>query len=576
MKIKLINPIAWLLITSAFFSMPSFASGVVGTGTPQSCTGAAFTTALTGGGLVTFNCGASPATIAINQVNLIKVATEIDGKNLITLDGQNKTGILETDGKFPLTLKGLTFQNGSAAKSGGAVKGGWRTDINIFGCTFKNNKANGGGEEGGGAVYLHESKAVIDNSTFTTNSANGQGGAINSILSDMKLSNSNLTGNKSPYGGALMVDGGKCRETAVPSDCPKDTTGNINITNTTFDNNSINPRGGSKGGAAYIFLYGKNSFAMTGGRIINNKSPEFGGGFAVAGEASTTFSFSSVEISGNSATAQGGGIWQSNDGTTVIRNCNIQNNNGASLGGGIGFISGNMRIEDSTIYKNTAGSGGGIFGGGNNLTLARTKVISNKATNTWGIQHNCSNSMKDGGGNTEYPVPDSKADPKNVWCTPGSTLAITINAPAPLPQSNPVTPPSNTVTTPPPVIATTPPKICACPAQVPINGCLQNYTLAAENYSYPCGATNLTCRKTVCKANSTSTPTINPPPLGATSPPPIKLATTNTVPVAKPAATPVPLNTQQFINNTTVTMTNAYKQFQDAMVKWYNSFFTRK
>ena len=41
----------------------ALAAGVVGSGTPGSCTDAALTTALAGGGTVTFNCGANPVTI---------------------------------------------------------------------------------------------------------------------------------------------------------------------------------------------------------------------------------------------------------------------------------------------------------------------------------------------------------------------------------------------------------------------------------------------------------------------------------------------------------------------------------
>jgi hypothetical protein len=44
-----------------------FAAGVVGNGTPGSCTDAAFTTALNGGGTVTFKCGSAPVTITINE-----------------------------------------------------------------------------------------------------------------------------------------------------------------------------------------------------------------------------------------------------------------------------------------------------------------------------------------------------------------------------------------------------------------------------------------------------------------------------------------------------------------------------
>ena len=60
------------------------AAGVVGTGTPASCTQAALTTALTGGGTVTFNCGGA-ATIPVTSQIPITQNTVIEGGGLITI-----------------------------------------------------------------------------------------------------------------------------------------------------------------------------------------------------------------------------------------------------------------------------------------------------------------------------------------------------------------------------------------------------------------------------------------------------------------------------------------------------------
>jgi len=43
------------------------AAGVVGTGTPESCTEAALDAALAGGGLVRFNCGVEPVPITLTS-----------------------------------------------------------------------------------------------------------------------------------------------------------------------------------------------------------------------------------------------------------------------------------------------------------------------------------------------------------------------------------------------------------------------------------------------------------------------------------------------------------------------------
>jgi hypothetical protein len=45
----------------------TFPDQVVGTGTPESCTGAAFVSAVAGGGVITFDCGPDPVTITLME-----------------------------------------------------------------------------------------------------------------------------------------------------------------------------------------------------------------------------------------------------------------------------------------------------------------------------------------------------------------------------------------------------------------------------------------------------------------------------------------------------------------------------
>jgi hypothetical protein len=83
---------ALFLLTLFVIAGPALADATVGDGTPGSCTRAALQTAINGGGLVTFNCGASPHTIVLDQtLNLdmqsasASLTVTIDGGNLITL-----------------------------------------------------------------------------------------------------------------------------------------------------------------------------------------------------------------------------------------------------------------------------------------------------------------------------------------------------------------------------------------------------------------------------------------------------------------------------------------------------------
>lgn len=69
--------VAALIVTpilNSFSPNQAIAAGVVGTGTPESCTEAALNAALAGGGGVTFDCGTSPVTITVTAMITITAA----------------------------------------------------------------------------------------------------------------------------------------------------------------------------------------------------------------------------------------------------------------------------------------------------------------------------------------------------------------------------------------------------------------------------------------------------------------------------------------------------------------------
>src|SRR5438046_104447 len=98
----------------------AYASGVVGTGTPASCTESALDAALAGGGMVTFNCGPSPVTITITSAKTISSATSIDGgtRGLITISGNNRVRIFWNTAT--LNINNLALVNGRG-DAGGAI-----------------------------------------------------------------------------------------------------------------------------------------------------------------------------------------------------------------------------------------------------------------------------------------------------------------------------------------------------------------------------------------------------------------------------------------------------------------------
>jgi hypothetical protein len=205
---------------------------VVGTGIPASCTAAKVVSAVAGGGVVTFNCGAAPLTIVVPEIEIINDggitkdgSVTIDGGGKITLSGGGQNRILRqntcdaslhyTSTRCDLqTTPHLVVQNiGFAAGLGLAdelstsdVYGGGA--IYVQGGTFKavnvtvtncqqTNAANQLVQDlAGGAIYIDEvsSPIYIVNSTFQGNSGIN-GGALGSIGESWTILNSLFKGN---------------------------------------------------------------------------------------------------------------------------------------------------------------------------------------------------------------------------------------------------------------------------------------------------------------------------------------------------------------------------------------------
>ena len=83
---------------------------VVGNGSAASCTEAAFRAAVATGGIVTFDCGAAPATITVTSEVPVDKDTTIDGANNITLDGGGTTRILHLTSAWNVATPLLTVR----------------------------------------------------------------------------------------------------------------------------------------------------------------------------------------------------------------------------------------------------------------------------------------------------------------------------------------------------------------------------------------------------------------------------------------------------------------------------------
>jgi hypothetical protein len=265
----------------------SHPTAVIGTGTAASCTFSALNTAVSQGGVITFDCGSDAATIAITgTMNLPTTKdTVIDGGNKITLDGGHAVQILNFNSanfqslETRVTLQHIALVNGKTTPTemiptvpaptacsqgyddgqGGALfmRDG---NLTIVDAVFTGNQAAAlGPDTGGGAIYIEGSKhgAVIVGSTFSNNSG-ANAGAVGSLFAELDIYNSLFESNTATGHDANNDDASMC----------------------SVINNGQNEIGsGGNGGA----IYGDgNSFNITlcGDAVLNNAAgtKAFGGG----------------------------------------------------------------------------------------------------------------------------------------------------------------------------------------------------------------------------------------------------------------------------------------------------------
>jgi hypothetical protein len=416
---------SWTLATTLH------AGGVVGNGTPVSCTEAALNTALSGGGTVTFNCGGGAVTIPITSTKTITTTTTIDGSGQsITLDGGGTTRLFITTyqfSPFTISLRSLTLRNGRAADFGGAIRLNYQepanwTTLNVTGVSFANNVAAAAGADvGGGAIYAQGGWVNIAGSSFTGNRG-GNGGAIGNLQAVFNIQDSSFVGNATHAlaggqggdGGAIYVDGSS--------------NGQLVIRRTAFVQNSST----DLGGAIHIYQYaGSSGLLIEDSTFDRNTTVNNGGALyhqnGNLGVARSTFV-------GNQAVGQGGAIWLLESASATITNCTFTgnrangyrpNNGSVGLGGAILINdAANVTISHSTIVGNHADwVGGGICGGsGGSSTVLRATIVANNTAanggNPWNIAHNCSNQLLNGGFNIQYPD-RNPSDGNDPYCSPG-------------------------------------------------------------------------------------------------------------------------------------------------------------
>lgn len=273
-------------------------------------------------------------------------------------------------------------------------------NFSIDSCLFNNNST----ANRGGAIFLNNTASRIANSDFTDNHANVIGGAIYIVditggpLFQVDLDHCNLNGNTSAFGAGIGHQGDNATFTLKNSALESNIAGTsgagaylgaagiapVLIENTTFVNNEAGAGGG------FIYFMNDSELSVKGALFENNSTNNDGGGMYIS-SAGASILIDDTEFNNNSSTGYGGGAIMlfADTSNVVISNSDFTENLGATGGGGAiyyGSTDATLTVSNTRFNANT-----NTFGG----------AVANFATGSLATYRDCSfteNSGATGGG----------------------------------------------------------------------------------------------------------------------------------------------------------------------------------
>lgn len=312
------------------------------------------------------------------------------------LDGTGSTdSILTVQGLGTVRLSNLNFQNGDAltgGANGGAIYVTDGTALIVSNSTFSSNYAG----NNGGAIDIGDGGASgglsLTNSTLSGNSANNDGGAIdiadNGGSGYLTITNSTLTNNSTAVGDGGAID-------SSDGNHGQGSNSTVTITSSTLDSNTAY----NCGGAIDNGDSNTGTLTITGSDLNGNAATTGAGGAINSGDGgSATLTISSSSVNNNSAYDLGGAInsgeGQNGNATATIANSTFDGNNVSGTGsddaGGGAIASGDyhgtgvLNITGSLFGGNSSSStpGGaissGAFGGTSTLNVGASEFVENE------------------------------------------------------------------------------------------------------------------------------------------------------------------------------------------------------
>ncbi|MEM7798277.1 MAG: choice-of-anchor Q domain-containing protein [Chloroflexota bacterium] len=302
--------------------------------------------------------------------------------------------------KGELYITGSTLSGNISGFRGGAIATGLNLTEITNSSILNNSSENGGGisteakdhlildtvtlqdnsAEQGAGIYNADSELLIINSMLTTNIASVNGGGLyNSLSGDVEVQESQFLGNTAVFSGGGLHFG----------------SGSLKMSNSEVSNNATLGAGSAPGSGGGIYVKDVTSdFDLINVTLVGNGSHNGGGIYA----NSSIVRVESSTLDSNTATGDGGGIYNlGNDALVRMIDSTISNNQAEMQGGGVvAIFSAVTSISNSTLYGNSAARGGGIDNRSTNSFLIRHVTIAeNSATSGGGgIYSSNSNSLE--------------------------------------------------------------------------------------------------------------------------------------------------------------------------------------
>lgn len=316
------------------------------------------------------------------------------GSNTTILDGGNDVRILSITTNLAnadVTIQDLGFQNGATTESGGGLQiSVTSASIAFRNCLVSDCTATGVNSVGGGANLTTDTGDItVTASIFRNNTSSGNVGGLFTGTNSGIINLTNCTFDQNSVlnsgGSTYFGDGGGAM-------LYSDGTSQINIRGNTFTSNVASGGDNPDGGGMMVYPLGETStVTMENNTFTNNRSGLGGGGCDVRLNAGGSVIFANNTFTGNQATVGSGAgamIYLDNGSLTFTDNT-FSNNQSAENGGGvvIEMWDGTATLSGNAFTSNQAGqNGGGMTVASNTTTTSISKNVfnSNRASNVGG------------------------------------------------------------------------------------------------------------------------------------------------------------------------------------------------